>query len=260
MTNTSYTIRVTRALRLFAAFLMLIGSVALAQDRTPHPQSFQGTPFRDIAAGFYSNTDLVAVGRFGPPVEVGDDLLSLLRNREIDMPFTVQIVYKGNVRPGSVVQIRLQSDMLAFPGERISRYEKRRQVIEAKREELHLAASEAAIIDEEHARGEITASERQLRLQEMDARYRDSGLMREIEDLRGIDRAVNVLHVETFYEREGAILPDTDYLVAVHAIDGNPYYYLLDDRLSWGIMWGEIAADIGSEIESLKSSGSLPIR
>lgn len=110
----------------------------------------------------------------------------LLESREVDLDFTVLTVYKGSVRPGAVVMIRSRNDMLVYPGEAVSRYEKRTQLLEERATELRAAAEERAAVQEALDRGDITTAEAEQRFSQRDAR--DDELIGETAELRRIRR------------------------------------------------------------------------
>jgi hypothetical protein len=232
---------------------LLFGS-ALAQNRDS--EELRDTSPSYLASHFLLNADLIAVGEFGTPVELGNDPISLLRSRELDILFTIRIVYKGDVGPGDVVQVRLRNDMLAYPGEDISRYEKRLQLFHGKLEELQRAAPEVETVEQQFDRGDITLAERGERLRDID--LRNAQLISESSELTRIQRVLIVSHGPTFYDKSGVIQSDTSYLIAVDSVDGNVSYYSLGET-GPVIMWGELANDTRSEIGRLRAS-NLTVR
>lgn len=244
-TKPSWASRVTAAC--VTAMLTCAGSYAQNRDSEFY------TDFNPagVAEAYLFNTDLVAIGQFGTPVEVGFDSLSLLESREIDLPFTVLTVYKGNISPGDVVLVRLRNDMLAYPGETVSRYEKRIQLLDERRQELRAATAETTEVQRELDAGSITPEEAQRRFREID--IQNGRLISETREWRRIQRRPVSSHGATIEKRGGAIRPNTPYLLAVESIDGNFSYYSLREFNS-PIWWGEAADAIRSEIEILKEN------
>lgn len=225
-------------------YVALLCSLAQGQER----ELARHSP-RDHVQQTWPHVDLIAVGEFGVPVELGTDQVSLLASRELDLSFEIRGVFKGSVKPEDTVLVRLRSDMLVFPGESISRYEKRRLVYAAKAEELRLAVADAAERVSDLQGRERDELARQL--QGVNDR-----IARELAELGRIQRSVFASE-PTFYRKGGVIKPDSSYLLAVASIDGNDRYYVLEER-GGGIFWGEFADDIRDEIEAAMSRGSLP--
>lgn len=202
----------------------------------------------ELARNLLGHHELVVTGEFAPPVELGMDIASILRSREVDVDFTVRTVYKGNVRPGYVVRVRLLSDMLAFPGEDVSRFEKRRQLYRNKREELQLAVFEAEQLSRAGHGSSAESDAHILEFEEVAAQlYAELQALRE---LGGVRYSEFRTHGSTFYQMGGAIEPNSTYVLAVNSIDGNPEYFQLPVDGFGTVVWGELARDVRSELEA----------
>jgi hypothetical protein len=242
---------------LFAPALAMC-AIGIAQDRDSASWG-EYSPDRQ-ANYFLSNADLIAIGEFSAPVDRFMDVKSLLSSQSIDVTFTIQQVLKGNLQPGSTVTVRMNSDMLAYPGESISRYEKRFLLFDEKRGQLAAAAiratAEAADAEKEFEAGEISQLQRDERIRAIDSR--NATLIAETNELRAMQRRRPITsHGASFYDQGGVIQSGMSYVIALGSIEGNARYFALGD-MGGGIMWGEIAQEIQVEIsrlQALRTSG-----
>src|SRR5690606_27392084 len=90
----------------------------------------------DFVAQVLAQSDLLAIGWFHSPPDEESGRRTLLRAEELEVPFTVVTDFTGRGGPKTVVTIRLNRDTMAFPGESVSRLEKRNTL----RRELNLEA------------------------------------------------------------------------------------------------------------------------
>jgi hypothetical protein len=191
--------------------------------------------------------DLVAMGQFIDVSQVDSDGRHTLRSRTVTVPFRIQDLYSGVESEGSVIHVQLNSDMLVFPGEAISRYAKRQEAhaefarrmveIAGERSELD-AANRAGAMSDEQYEGET-------------ARL-DVEVMELNEELRAFGaRGAFSSHGRTFYDLGGAIREGELYLIAVANIEGEEGTYLLDDLpTTTNLFWGEKREDVLAELRS----------
>src|SRR5690606_37887091 len=109
-------------------------------------------------------------GVFETPAESANDMVTYFRNTELIAPFTVRQVFKGSAAPGAVVQITLQSDMLSYPGDTISRYERRNQELERRLELLQKEAADVNTAEQAMRRGQITREQFGRQARDVDVR------------------------------------------------------------------------------------------
>lgn len=195
--------------------------------------------------------DLVAIGIFETPAESANDMATYFRNTELIIPFTVREIFKGSVAPGAVVQITLQSDMLAYPGDAISRYEQRNKELKRRLEILQKAAAEIDNAEQAMKRGQITREEFGRQVREVD--MRNARFNAETMEIAQTQRSVNVSHGTTFYQRGGVIHPGKPYLIAAIRSNDSPVYYAIDDTLGFSVLWGDLAQSVRSVFERQSS-------
>lgn len=191
--------------------------------------------------------DLVAMGRFVDLSLVDSDGKHALRSRTVTTPFRIQGLYSGVETEGSVVDVQLNSDMLAFPGEAISRYAKRQEVHAAfarrmaeaaeERSELDAALRAGAMSDERHRRETARLDVEDMELNEELRAFGTRGAFRS--------------HGETFYDLGGSIREGEPYLIAVTNVAGEEGAYLLDDLpTTTNLFWGEKLEDMLVELST----------
>ena len=189
----------------------------------------------ELASHLFENCELVADGEFYALPESSPEELTALKRGHTLVRFRIHRLYKG-VAPDAIA-IQLENDMLIIPGEEISRYEKRRRILEE------------ALADVEPVLEQTDALLRSLEAGEVDRQ----AFTKETERLNAIiserigregvvDWALigGPSHGKTFYDLGGAIRPNERYLLGLNTIshENNAYGLSAFGRLSW-IYWGE---------------------
>lgn len=208
----------------------------------------------DLVAHVLAQSDLLAIGWFHSPPDEESGRRTLFRAEEMEVPFTVVTDFTGRVGPNTVVTIRLNSDMMAFPGESVSRLEKRNTL----RRELNLEA--------EHRSDRLVAIENDLASSKLSL----EGYKRELSRLEAEAKRWNeenaelgarsgrpyVSHGYTFYDVNGAIEPGKIYLISVRMIEHDPFRFHLDEWSSLSVFWGEFADEIRLRAQALTGVSS----
>ena len=208
---------------------------------------------RGIAAGIPQSSGLWVDGKFSNlPIGNAEDVLSQ-SPRQISVEFRVARLILGQA--SGTIKVRLNSDMLVFPGERVSRYARRQQVIDAQFEELGpiLDSIESLRIrlDEgeiDHATFTNEQSRLQTRVTEISKKHQEVAVS-----------SLNIVNAESFHDHEGAISEDTSYLMQVQPVAGDQGVFYLRRvlGLDTDIYWGERRADI---LEALEGGDSFSPR
>ena len=217
------------------------GSGTLMEDQMVSPPS--------IAASLLRDYDLVADGVFLIPLATPNELRAL-KPKDVVIRFRFRKLYKG--RASKSVKILLNSDMLEFPGEGISRHTKREQILDKQSEDLKplkeeldslRASLEAGAID----RAQYEAENDRLRQMIRDRKNKD-GL--------ATGRPFYFLsHGQTFFESQGAISPGQPYLIGVNKVEDRSRTYKLDAVYSGStIYWGEMRNIVLSALEAVNTN------
>ena len=195
---------------------------------------------RNIAASIPHSSGLWVDGEFiGLPNAPAEEVLSQ-SPRQIWLQFRVARLIHGQA--SDVIDVRLNSDMLVFQGEGVSRYAKRQHVIDARFEELGPILDSIESLRVRLDEGEIDdatfASERkrlQALLSEKSRRHLDVFISSRL-----------IVEAESFYDYGGAINERTSYLMQVQSVAGHQgaYYLRRVLNLDTNIFWGERRADI----------------
>jgi hypothetical protein len=253
-----------RALALCGTIFTLVSGPSIGQDRDPNAvteaelqelfdQGVAATHWvpspSSIAMRMLETYELVATGEFLDfPAEMADDP-AVLAPRYVIVEFTPIAVYKGDAAPGFPIAVRLNSDMLSFPGEPgISRYAKRQQVRQEQIQQGEELNRELALLAEDLQNERITAQE--FRAEEARLLSRREELI--AESLATRTRIVAVSHSTTFYDLGGVISPRVHYLVGLNRTLENVHVYLLEEIPQSGpnIIWGEMFDEITGVLDS----------
>lgn len=187
--------------------------------------------------------DLIAVGEF---VSVCDAEFNkpLLRNfRRVRAKFKLEEVFKGRHDIGDTVDVSVKADMLVYPGERVTRYEKRREVrrkLNNRRDAVVEMLEGIGAARHTQAQGVATNRERDLQ-----------------DELADINRTLlsvppsmlAVLDQPSFYEVGGMIEPNVKYVIALWLEDDGSFQ--LAESYDRDIFWGEEAEQMAQAFRSL---------
>ncbi|MYA18415.1 MAG: hypothetical protein F4Z28_17425 [Gammaproteobacteria bacterium] len=221
-------------------------STFVAADHLFHSNIYPGFGAEEWAKMSMENADLIALGEF---VSVCDDEFEKppLRNfRLVTARFEIEELFKAtneSHKVGTTVDVQIVGDMLIYPGEKITRYQKREEQREAISDRKD--AIRKRLDDIENGRqlldsAGITDDEHELRA--------------ELADL--IDRSLNtppnilaVLDQPSFYDVGGMIEPDVKYVIALWLEDDGSY--LLTESYDRDIFWGEEAEQMADAFRLL---------
>ncbi len=126
-----------------------------------------------------------------------------------------------------------------------------RQDLLAERDEL---TRQTAALEQDYQAGVVTsdAYERSMEgIREREQRRRTASIELPY-------RAVRSTHGETFYDANGAIRPEEEYLVALNMSTHDFNTFTLKELRS--VFWGELAEDVRSELERLQTTGATAPR
>lgn len=209
------------------AFCLSITNRVVAQDRDPDAiteDQLQESFDRKIAVTHWAlspssramrlleDYELVAIGEFVDFSSEEANNQAVIQSRDVVVGFSPTALYKGGIANGVPVDVRLNSDMLSYFGEPISRYEKRKQIRRVQREELERLDGQLAALSQDSQDGRIAAQE----FLDEEERLRTQRQTLIDDSLATSTRNVAVIGLETFYDLEGVIQPGVEYLVGLN--------------------------------------------
>lgn len=194
--------------------------------------------------------DLVAVGRFEDIPDFSGNVEDLVSRQDVTVVFAIRRIYKGPASNGSRIAVQVQNEMLAYPGESVSRYAWRLNY----QLELGRAVAETmnqlADLERRLEEGAIDTLEYDAERERLE-RLGEEQLAAEI---RAPTEVHLTLHSESFYDLDGAIAPNAaEYLVGLDAIPGETESYRLSEYplgKPSGIYWGVMAEDVTGALDS----------
>ncbi len=190
---------------------------------------------RRLAFSLLRHFELVANGEF-LDIEATPQELRALKREDAIVRFRIHKLYKGPAK--DAVNIRLTRDMLVFPGEDISRYLKREQILDQQEKDLKPIREHLDALSETYEAGVIDRREYETESSRLES------MVRKRIDRDGLasGRVFSFIsHGTTFYERDGAIRVGQKYLIGVNRIPDSGRVYALDSVFSDSrIYWGEM--------------------
>lgn len=217
------------------------GSGTLMEDHMASPASIAESLLRDY--------DLVADGVFLIPVATPNELRAL-KPKDVVIRFRFRKRYKGEASES--VKIRLNSNMLEFPGEGISRHIKREQILDKQREYLKPFQEELDSLQASLETGAIDRAQYEAERDRLRQLIRDR---KKKDGLAGGREFYIVFHGQTFFDRQGAIRADQRYLIGVNKVQDRSRTYKLDAVYSGStIYWGEMRDNVLSALETLNAN------
>jgi hypothetical protein len=175
--------------------------------------------------------DTVVLGEFESiPTELENEPLEF---RMVPIPFTVTRSFKGP--KSDSVNVTLVSDMLVYPGDEVSRYLKRIQLRDSLDQDLHDVQAELEALKQSLEAGVI--DKQQYEAQRSEKASLEFELLEQVNKV-GVRRA-GAIHMDTFYDRGGAIRPRTPYLIGL-----NQSGELEELPANTNIYWGPLMEDI----------------
>ena len=212
---------------------------------------FQSDIFPDYRAAEWAKmsmdyADLIAVGEFVSVCDPGFGKSPLRDRRLVTAKFKIEELFKdtsGSSEVGTIVDIQVEGDMLIYPGERITRYQKRKELRQEINDRKH--AIRKRLEDIENGRDPVESA---------GVSYDEQELRTELAEL--VDRSLNtppsmlaVFHQPSFYEVGGMIEPNVKYVVALWLEDDGSF--LLAESYDRDIFWGEEAQQMAEAFRSL---------
>lgn len=191
---------------------------------------------RNYAMDLFDHFELVADGEFYALPASTPEELRALKYEKLRVKFRIDKIYKAEGHPTDSIDIQLVSDMLAYPGESISRYAKRQQIMAKQAEDLKTVWEQYKAAEASYEAGEIEESEY----------FRVLGKYSELRQARrGRDglsgrRRYVVFDAQTIYDKGGAIRAGEIYLIGVNRIENDTNVYLLQEIGRSRIYWGEM--------------------
>ena len=199
---------------------------------------------RTRASNLLEDFELVADGEFfGLPDASGDDL-SALNPENVLVRFRILDLYQGSAP--DFVEIELISDMLIFPGEDVSRFTKRQQVLDAQIAERQAVGEQVAILERTFEAGEIVLLEYENETARL-AVLEDQQIR---EFLATSTRQIGLVHGNTFHDLGGVIRPNERYLIGANRILDRTNVYRLDEHTT-PIFRGEMRDDLIAALNDL---------
>jgi hypothetical protein len=195
------------------------------------------------------NFEVVAVGVFDDPPDLESDLLDVLKPHDLTVSFRILMPYKAPPAQGAVVDVLVNSDMLAVPGGDVSRYAARFSEGQRLATEIDSITAQLLVLDQRRETGDLTVAE-----YENESTKLNGARDRLITQSGAIPTRMWVQsHGDNFYTLGGAIRPGVKYLVGLKSSPGDPQTYLLDElpTSTRDIYWGEMAEDIVAALNDL---------
>ena len=196
------------------------------------------------ASNLLEDYELVADGEFFALPDASGDDLSALNPENVLVRFRILDLYQGSAP--NCVEIELINDMLIFPGEDVSRFSKRQQVLVAQIAEQQAIREQLAILERTFGAGEIAL----LEYENETARLAVLKEQQIREFLATSTRQIGLVHGKTFHDRGGAIRPNERYLIGVNRILDRTHVYRLDEHTTH-IFWGETRDDLIAALNDL---------
>ena len=207
-----------------------------AQKIAVHPSHIIWSA-RTRASNLLEDYELVADGEFFALPNASRDDLSALNPENVLVRFRILDLYQGSVP--DFVEIELINDMLIFPGEDVSRFTKRQEVLDAQIAERQVIRERLAILERAFEAGEIAL----LEYENETARLAVLDEQQIKESLATSTRQIGLVHGRTFHDRGGAIRPNERYLIGVNRILDRTHVYRLEEHTTH-IFWGEMRDDL----------------
>ncbi len=230
-------------------FTPILCGPTLGQDRDSVAVSevtHRPIPAQARASYLLGDYELVADGEFYSFPAASPEELRALQPEDALLRFRIHRLYKG-AAPESI-EIEFVNDMLVFPGEDVSRYAMRWQILKAK--DLEPFEKQLDALERSLEAGEIDRLayelERERLYTQIQQRFDRDGL--------ASTRMISVLHAQTFYDLGGAIRPNERYLIGADRTLDRIHVYRLEDfhhEKSQGIYWGEMREDVAAALDGL---------
>ncbi len=181
--------------------------------------------------------NLIADGEFFAFPYSSPEELQALQPEDVHINFRIHQLYKGEA--SNSIEVQLINDMLVFPGAALSRYVKREIIFERREEDLRPVLRQIKELEKSYKEEKITRQ---------DFEKERNRLNTIVSDRIGQDdlystfrRRVRPIHGETFYDRGGAVSPETRYLICVNKLmEDTGAYFLEEDPDVAHIYWGEM--------------------
>ena len=203
---------------------------------------------REMVSHLFRYYEIVADGEFLSFPEYSEAELRSLNREDVVIRFRIHTWYKGPELDS--FDVRLPNEMLVYPGEDISRFDKKHQILDKQDEDLGLLFLEDQDLQASYDAGELDEATYRARANEI------SGRVQERISRDGLaDRArryVGTDHSETFYDLGGKIRPDERYLIALADDPERSGIFVLDPFFKFGrLYWGEMRAHVLKGFESI---------
>ena len=211
--------------------------------------SVQATP-KDLAVELLDTYEVVVYGEFHEISDASPEELRRLESEKARVQFRIHELFKGEAA-GSI-ELELNSDMLSVPGQDMSRYAKRQDILEQYEAFLrpHLDRMDElkrsiAVGNTDH---QIYQDELQ-RVIELEIRHASELGMFDFMSRRQVSSWLG----DTFYERGGVIQPYRSYLIGVNKKSESEHVYLLGElpESPSRIYWGEESDLVLREMEEV---------
>lgn len=207
---------------------------------------------RGFMADYYlSQSDFVAFGHFS---QLQDNYFdsSLLVNRPVEMIFTADRVIKTPVSSESnefTISL-LNTDMLAYPGENVSRYKKREELVDSLRPRIIALYERKNSLEQLLENSAVSQEEFDTEIAKIEPELTE--LSAQITSEFMSVRQLAVIGGESFYDKGGAIKSGVQYLVFLREDASQPNIYILDEDSEKSlVLWGREAENMLEDLERL---------
>ena len=205
----------------------------------------EATP-RNLAIELLDKQQLVSVGEFYAIPEFTPVELRGLQSKDVRVRFRIQHLHKGEAVDS--IKVKLNSDMLAVPGEDRSMHAKRHSFLEEFEAYIRPHWDRVEEIKKAAAAGEVD-------LQAYSAEInRVYDLVSERTHSLLSSRRVSSLVGDTFYDRGGVLHPNRSYLIGVNKVRGSKDVYSLGELPDSPsrIYWGQESDEVRGELKKLR--------
>jgi len=194
-----------------------------------------------------SNSDFVGVVIASEIID-SEFELPILKNRDVRVVFEIERVFKQpESESANYITVIMPSDMLIYPGEEKSRYNKRHEILEEIRPRLLELNGQAQALGGGLKNGSISQAEYDSRM---------SVIGPELSNLAGQVNSMTVgtlaiTHGKSFYELGGRIEPESDYLVFLNKDEHGDYR--LTPAVSYNdyVFWDDQATERIRNLEAI---------
>ncbi len=206
-------------------------------------------PLYSLFMGAYwlnSFNQIVVLGEF---ILAEETDINPFEARQVSTTFRIDESIKGSEERATIA-VKVHSDQLAYPGEAISTYVKRQQMLSelyAKSLQIDKQMDSLRVAREGNEIGDEEFQERKSEIETDKAK-----LAREYMAVPEAEYHIWVSHGETFYDKGGSIMQKQKYLLAYNQRNDTEYYVSPGGGGNTNIFWGDEAIQLADEVRKMQ--------